>query len=375
MMTRATSRQSGFTLVEVLIAIGITGMMLTGVWMTLDQAVRTRNLMSDLATPYVIGPAILDKLAQDLSNAYFYDFKENATFYGSDADLLSRPADALSFVTMSRTAYADYDNYKDRATDGPKRSYSAAVLGDAVGRHSYANEVGYLLKAGEHGFLTLCRREDFFVDDYPHRDGDYVILYDKVHSLSINYAARNTVTEGGIGGAQEKDVDDMWQEGWDSSEEGGMPRALFVELKIYAKDEIRTVEEQIAANDEPKIYTFHRTITLPQVHMSPGTEQVIRDWDGTVEAGNPGTAARRGQGGAQGGEGGGLTSQGGAREPAGAGGRGGGRGGRGGGANNGRGGNGGNGGTGNPFLDALRNRGGRAAPPPGGLGGLFGGQR
>ena len=69
----------------------------------------------------------------------------------------------------------------------------------------------------------LWRREDFFVDDHPHTGGDYVLLYDKVASLRFQFVSRNPETEGGVGGASNKNVEEMLQDGWNAIEESGMP--------------------------------------------------------------------------------------------------------------------------------------------------------
>lgn len=364
--------QSGFTLLEVLIAVAIFSLLMTAVWLSLDVAVETRNSLANTATPYTVGPAILDRLSEDLANVYFYDFNENNSFYGADSDLLAREADALSFIALSKSFAPDFENYPDLSFDRPKFSYGEFFEDAGGGRWSYSNEVSYVCRSQGNGFLELWRREDWHVDDYPHADGEYVLLYDKVHSIQLQYISRNDATADGVGASRAKDTEEMIQDGWNSVEERGIPRAVLVTLQIYAQDSIRAVEDQIEMGEEPKIYTFRRYITLPQVHMSLGVQNTIADWDGqlrtpTVNVANGGRGGPGGRGGnAGGGRGGG--DRGGAA----------GRGGRGGNQriNFGRGGNprqGGNPGA-NPFLNALRGAGrGGGGRPAGNLGSIFGG--
>lgn len=360
MNRHSRAHQRGFTLVEVLLAVGIAGMLFTMLFMTLDQVVRSRNGMSNLATPYVIGPAILDVISNDLANVYFYDMMENNAFYGSDATLYGREADAISFVTLSKSFAPD------------KNLVSMDEYQQNRGRYAFANEVGYALKRqrGNSHFLELWRREDFYVDDAPHAGGEFVEMYDRVHSLSFKYISRNPVGQEGVGGATQKDPEEMLQDGWVSLEEGGIPRAVLVILEIYARDSEQEVSEQFADQDNPpRTYRFTRYLTLPQVHMSRASEEQIANWDGEF---NEATAQTSSNPNAAGGN---AVGGGGARGRGRGGNQGrGGRGGQGRGNNQGRprGGN-----ANNPFLQALQGGGGRprgGGGGGGGFGGLFGGR-
>ncbi len=338
--------QSGFTLIEVMLATAITGILFTGLFMTVSGAAETRNALANHTTPYVLGPAILDLLANDLANAYFYDIKDTDVFLGANAELNGREADALSFLASSKTNAPEEFEKNDL-------------------RESWINELSYVMRRGPGGtdFLELWRREDFYVDDHPHSDGEFLLVYDKVHSLSIQYVARNPMTEGGVSGPEEKSEEDMLQEDWNSVEEGGVPRALQITLKIFAKSGIGSVEEA-AERGEAEIYTFQRFITLPQSWLSIASEGQIRDWDGKLRepaaSAAPGSAAAAAAAGRGGGAGGGGAE---GERP---------RGGRGGRRNQ--------GGTGTPgaagnLTDIFRGRGGGRPAGGGGanIGGIFGG--
>jgi prepilin-type N-terminal cleavage/methylation domain-containing protein len=288
MMHPRLDRQ-GFTLVELLLAMAVAAILFAGMFMTLDQVVRTRNDLSNQATPYVIGPAILDCIARDLSNVYFYDFVENNSFYGSDAQLNGREADAISFITLSK-AFAPHPDLPAVDEFNVNR-----------GRYSYANEVAYVCRRGHPAgtpFLELWRREDFYVDDSPHSGGEFVLLYDRIHSIQFKYISRNAKLGGGLSEEASKNPEDMLQDGWNGIEEQGVPRCILVILEIYARDEEREIEEVLAADENaPRIYRFTRYIALPQVHMSRESEQQIASWDGeyneatATTASNPNAAA------------------------------------------------------------------------------------
>jgi prepilin-type N-terminal cleavage/methylation domain-containing protein len=340
-------RPKGFSLVELVIAIAVAGVLFSAAFAVLDQAIRVRNALANNSTPYVAGPAILDLIAADLANAHFYDLRDNNAFFGANAELNGREADAISFVAASK-------------------SHAPEEFGRDDLRDAMFNEVAYLLRRGPPGtpFLELWRREDFYVDEKPHHDGETVLVYDKVHSLSLQYVSRNPVAEGGVAGTETKREQDMLQDGWDSIKEGGLPRAVQVTLQLYAQDSLDSVEEAMAAGRDP-IYTFQRFISLPQIWVSLDAERKIRDWDGRLR--EPAPPARGGANAAAAGRG----------PPGGSGGRppGGGR-------------------PGSPaagpvaprgqplprtgagrneILELFRSRAGAGGPPPGNLGSIFGG--
>ena len=340
--------EAGFSMVELLLAIGISAVLFTSMFWALDQIVRSRNGLSNRATPYTIGPAILDRIAADLSNAYWYDFADNNSFFGQDASLLGREADALSFVSLSKAIAPDKD------LEGPDPDYP--------GRYSWANEIAFVCKQGRGEFLELWRREDFYVDDHPHSDGDYVLLYDRVHSITFRYIGRTpTIPEGGEEQSTATDGSELVRDGWDPVKERGIPKAVLVIIEIAAQDQYSEFgdPEQI-----PRIYSFQRFVPLPQVHLSTASQDQIANWDGTMNEAAPATTANVnnpaqnavGGAGGRGQQGGRPGGQQGARPPT-------------------RGAAGATGG--NPFLQALQGavggapRGGGGAG--GGLGALFGG--
>ncbi len=351
MSTNAVSPARGFTLIEVLLAMAITALLFTGAFWSLHQVVLTRNAVSNRATPYIMGPAVLDVIAADLANAAFYDLKDNNAFYATNADIAGREADALSFVTCSRAhAPEEYDDKEDL-------------------RDSHVNEVAYLLRRGASGtdFLELWRREDWSVDDKPHNEGDFVLLYDKVHSLSMQFVPRSPNAEGAETREDANTDNGDLVDGWNAVKEQSLPRAVQFTLVIWARDDVQEVDAKEAAG-EARLYTFKRFVTLPQLHMSADSEEQLTGWDGKLT--EP-TAARGGASAAAA-----AAGAGGPRGPAPAGqppraaGAGGARG---------RGGRGGSqpgaGPQGNPFLQALQGHGRPAGGGGGGinLGALFGG--
>lgn len=282
-MTAKTRRDRGFTLVEVMLAVAIGAILLTMMFSSLDTAVRTRRAVSDLSTPYAVGPAVLDALEADLRNAHFYDLKENDAFWGVDADLLGREADGLSFVTDTLCHV------------GEPELKSALEVGRTVDRErrSPATEVQYVCRRSDAhpGALELWRREDFYVDDSPHDGGIYRLVYDRVYDFKLEYVRRDSAPSAGVGSA-EKSAEQMRQDGWNAIEEKGLPRAVIVTIGLYA----RVSEEAAARRDEPQVFVFRRWIPLPQVHEGSAAERRLATWGGRLVEGRPrvgGGAARQ----------------------------------------------------------------------------------
>jgi prepilin-type N-terminal cleavage/methylation domain-containing protein len=334
--------ERGFSLVEVLLAIAIGAILMTMMFSSLDTAIRTRQSVSDLSTPYAIGPAVLDALEADLRNAHFYDLKENDGFWGVDADLNGKEADGLSFITDSLCQIGE-----------PELKSNVAVGREADReRRSPVTEVQYVCRRSVKypTALELWRREDFYVDESPHDGGIYRLIYDRVFDFKLEYVRRNSKPSGRQGGA-EKSADQMRQDGWNAIEESGLPRAVIATVSLYARES----ETAAAQRDEPQVFVFRRWIPLPQVHESSDSEADVATWDGRVreKSAQGGAGARNrnagGKGGAAGGKGGGGRGAGQSVDLGG----------------------GAQGGAAGGFQDAIRNRGNRGSPHTSGLDGLF----
>ncbi len=345
-------RQSGFTLIEVLLAIAIGGILMTMMFTGLDTAVRTRQKVADYSTPYAIGPAILDRLEADLQNAYCYDIKDNDYFWGADAEVSGKEADGISFISAT-PAQVGEESLKSSVHTG--REGVEADDRFNQWRRGSMSEVQYVCRPSRRfqDTLELWRREDFYVDDSVHEGGLYRMVYDRVFSLRFEYVRRNTTGGGGIAGATERTADQMRQDGWACMEEDGLPRAVIVTLAIYAREP----EDRIDA--EPEVFTFRRWIPLPQAQVSTDSEKQVMDWPGTLTMPSDGGGGGARNRGGRNGPGGGPDQPG--QQVPGGGRRGGGRGGRPGTPSA-----GGAAGGNNPFLQALQNRGNRGGGGGGG---------
>ncbi len=297
-------RQSGFTMIEVLLAIAIGGLLLTMVFSSLDSAVRQHRAVSDYSTPYAAGPAVLDAIEADLRNAYFYDMQENDSFWGADAEISGREADGMSFIACSLGHVGEPNLLSDTTFGYELKPHP---------RRSPTSEIQYVCRQSpdDRAYLELWRREDFHIDDEPHDGGIYRLVWPMVHALKFEYVRRSAPTgepTGGGGGANGSSTsngnrpsgsttgaagataltEEMRQDTWHAIEEGGIPRAVIVTLDLYAREPA----DRMLAGKEPQVFRFQRWIPLPQVNLSADEERAIANWDGRLRVPTPPVSGR-----------------------------------------------------------------------------------
>jgi prepilin-type N-terminal cleavage/methylation domain-containing protein len=262
-------REQGFTLIEIIMALAIGSIILTMIFTSLNAMIRSRQTVLGYSTPYAIGPQILDTIEADLKNAYFYDFKENDSFWGADGEIIGHEADGISFLTASLGRI------------GEESIKSTLRIGQEAVPHSRrapTSEVQYVCRQSKElsETLELWRREDFYVDDSIHEGGVYRLVCDRVFDFKLEYVSRST-SSGGLSGNTDKSIEQMRRDGWSSIEERGLPRAVIATISIYGREHEKNWEK------EPEVFVFRRWIPLPQVHMSPQSEGQIATWDGKIE--------------------------------------------------------------------------------------------
>ena len=190
------SRSAGFTLVELMITMGVLAVMMTLVYGVVVSSVQAAQRVEEISAGTEVGPAILTRMRSDLEAAILP--KEGEYFLGYDRKGSGGDRDRLDLVS----AVLGY---------GPERD------GDEPAFHS-VNEVGYQLRdhPTEPGVAVLYRREDFFLDAEPLKGGRLVELYDRVVVFDAEY----------WDGKQ-------WRAQWSSkTEKNKLPRAVRLRLTL-----------------------------------------------------------------------------------------------------------------------------------------------
>lgn len=204
----------GFTLMEVMIALAIMGMVMATVMQTVDQTRSAVDAIHNVMETENTGPLLLSTIRRDLESIAVYDAAEYKVLKGVNQTQIGAEADRLDLIVRSRGSVP---------IDLPSRIEPVFAP---------INEVGYRLRQNplRPDFLELYRREDPLVDEDPFRDGTFTLLYDRVISLDLRYTA-------------EPDYNPVWVDSWDSFERESLPFAvdIFLEIEIQPRRSLESL--------------------------------------------------------------------------------------------------------------------------------------
>ena len=157
---RSTSDR-GFTLMEILVAVGILSMVSAMVYGSISVTLRSQRLVMKTQEVYHAGRVALTRMGRDLSCAFLskhvgvMERVTETTFKGSDDDLV------FTYLCHTRVF--------------PTRPESDQGV------------VSYFLKSGSGKGKVLVRKEKPWIDDRPDREGDELVLAEGVKDLEIEY--------------------------------------------------------------------------------------------------------------------------------------------------------------------------------------------
>jgi len=273
--------QDGFTLLEVLLAVGITAMVMLTVHMTFMGTIQASVEMESLSEDREPGPRILAMIERDLNGLWHANIKKNRVLRGRNLDIGGPSADRIDFLTT---------------TD------ATGIVLDSIGKPRRASvcEVGYWLRQNPDtpGLLELWRREDPMIDDNLIAEGQFQLVHDRLKSFNIKYYATL--------GYEAEELNE-----WDSSIDDTLPRRILIEFTLERKVANRNRTSGEVGDDGPVERTYSRYIVLdpryPEI-LKPGVALM------PTRPGQPTAAAAGGggPGGPQAGGGGGPGSAGGA---------------------------------------------------------------
>ncbi len=197
--------QRGFTLIEVMIAVGITSVVMLTVHMTFMGTLQASVEMESLSEDKEPGPRILAMIERDLDGLWHTNIKKNRVLRGRNLDVAGSPADRIDFLTT---------------TD------ATSIIVDSMNkpRRSGLCEVGYWLRPSPENpqLLQLWRREDPMVDDNLLTEGQFQLVHDRIKTFNIKYYATL--------GYEAEEINE-----WDSSVEDTLPRRILVEFTLERK--------------------------------------------------------------------------------------------------------------------------------------------
>lgn len=214
------NRRAGFTLLEVMLTLGILASILAMIYGILYATLKTRQKVDDAMGRQKLVPALFKVMEEDFTTAFLPN-TDSQFFVGKDQVFGSTPVDRIDFVA-ARTSF-------------DPETQSIADL----------TEVGYQLKRNDDfpEWYRLLRREDPFVDNDPLTGGTLTELHDKVISLDVRYF-------------DGKD----WLKAWDSKEKKGLPQGVRIDVTLIPV--IGDMEEAAIQKETPATETV--ILSLPR---------------------------------------------------------------------------------------------------------------
>ena len=226
--------RSGFTLVEVMLTMLIMAGIMVAITQILTATRRSRDTIHNIQERLLAGPAILDRMEEDLRSLFIFDRDQRWYLRVEDRVLSGFDADRLDFVcsTDSLLPYREHEGM----------DFSRADF----------NEVGYCLRHNPNSddFLEFYRREDFGVDEEPFAGGSYAFLHDRVKAFDVKVYDED---------GPEAEPLDSWGVNEDD-EEIGLPKRLEIELTIELRP--RLVREQLVQDRRSMVY--RRVFRIPE---------------------------------------------------------------------------------------------------------------
>jgi len=191
------SKKSGFTLVELMIALGLLGVMMALVTGSYYASTRAKRRIDSRMEVIAMGRVALANMIKEINGAFMdTDDFARTPFLGEQEGSFANPEDKLYFTTT---------------TFDPR----------PIGMGGNIAEIEYRLEENEdlEGTFFLLRRADPFPDYDPDEGGVTFDIAEQVSGMRIRY----------------QDDNGVWGNRWDSSMDGALPR--LVEITLHMKSE------------------------------------------------------------------------------------------------------------------------------------------
>jgi len=183
---------TGFTLLEIMISIGILVVILTIVYNTFNSSIRAFTTIDEHGDTYGEARLVLNRMSEEIGSIYMSGDNPNTGLLGEDRDEDDLPFDSLHFTSLSHIRWV-----KDS-------------------RESELCEIGYYLETDREREQTfLFRREDWNVGGALEEGGIALELAERIDGLDFRYY------DG-----------EEWVDDWDSKARGGLPKAIEVVLLV-----------------------------------------------------------------------------------------------------------------------------------------------
>jgi type II secretion system protein J len=186
---------SGFTLIEMLIATAVSSIILLMVYTAYSSIIKSVNQGNIASSYYEKINKVMQKLDSDLQNAYWNSTVRNINFISTIEGNSSR----LNFITV--------ENKNNRIILSVNNSLP----------YSDIHEVGYYLKKNNKtGKTDLVRRNEIYYDKSPLEGGTEDIILENVESIKFDFRSRSD-----------------WTDSWESRDKKRLPYGIKTTLVLY----------------------------------------------------------------------------------------------------------------------------------------------
>ena len=260
--SKSDRRQSGFTLIEVLLAVAITATVMMTVGTTFRVLLEARELIDELSESTEAGPRILNLIERDLHGIWTYNIDDNAVFRGRDMDVGSFEADRMDFLTTTDAV--------GHVLDSQGMPVRPSLC-----------EVGYWFKQNPRyrDLIELWRREDPLIDRDLITEGSFQLVHDRIKSFKVTYYKE-------LG----NDAEELLE--WDSRENDRLPRRIKIEFTIERRRGSRNIVNDAEIDDfERAEKTYVRHFVFDQ-----GLNDILRAGTAMIPVIPPGPPKAQGAG-------------------------------------------------------------------------------
>lgn len=187
-------REAGFTLIEILIAVSIVGVIFSFILSVLTSSIAQSREAGNRMDIDHVGRFFIQKISAELTCATLLATSGRGALVGRHYNKNGKARDEIHFTSFSQSYF----------TGRPRSGIS---------------EISYFFRYGNDGVERLARREADTVDDPVDAGGEIYDLTPLVEELSIKYKK----------GA-------AWETAWDSRDLKTLPEEISVELRLLEKN-------------------------------------------------------------------------------------------------------------------------------------------
>ncbi len=185
-------RDSGFTLVEMLVAVMIFGLIFTFIFGVLTSSIAaSKEAQKRMAVDH-IGRFFIQKITSELTAATLFPITGRGGLLGRHFTVDGKSRDEIHFTSFNQTYYT-----------GLPRAGMA--------------EISYYFRTDKSGTPAFMRRESDIIEEPIDQGGESLELTQQAAELSIKYKKG-----------------DMWENAWDTAQSHALPEAISIELTLTA---------------------------------------------------------------------------------------------------------------------------------------------